>query len=251
MKKRLIAIGLALITILQVVAYSGTTVYAGTTDTWQQIRFTIGNYRAIPKVATLRDYDDYLNYVMPSESMYRLTGVRTYNGQYWISSQLAATLDAEDAYVQTWIAANIQNMVPDGSDYNTAIACIGNWIAANIKQSYAHMSDRSYFNAYRTLLDGECVPIGFACLFNSLVHALPFDASGHVNYTAGTAHLQTSLISNVNGGWSAVNVGGTWLYYDAESYALGAGPEFIQGTTDMTFGGYGIYKVASKDLLYK
>lgn len=242
MKKRLIAIGLAIVTTLQVFAYGGTTVQAGTTDSWQQVRLSkAGTCRAIPKITSLRKCDDYLGYVMPSQSKYRLTNVYTYNGQYWIPEALAKTIEAEDAYVQAWIAANIQNMVPNGSNYNTAVVCIGNWIAANIKKNYLHMSDRNYFNAYRALVDGECVPEGFACLFNSLVHALPFDANGQVNYAAGTAHLQTNTISNVNGSWSAVCVGGTWLYYDAEYYAEGGGVEYIQGSTDPSFGGYGIY----------
>lgn len=236
MKRRLAAIALAALAAVQIAGFAGTTAQAGTiADTWETFKDN-KHYRVVPVAAGLTASEDALAYMVPEVSLTRFEQTYNYDGRELVTNADAALVDAEVSFVDAWIAANIQNIVPNGSTYYAAIDAIEAWLDANVTLTMQNATDRSYYGAYHAFADGTGISTTYACAFNSLVHALPFDATGNVNYESGTTHLQTTLITNVNESWSGVNVGTSWLYYDtAWGKAHKANVVYEQGSADITF----------------
>ncbi|MCR4628457.1 MAG: hypothetical protein K5760_02510 [Clostridium sp.] len=200
-----------------------------------------GNYVQAEKV---------LNTACPAVGMTTLDKVySTDTGSILISSESAEKLDAIQNQVDSWIADNIRNIVPQGTPVADIPYVAANWVADRMSYDRAAIGDselaRSYQSALRCFTDGKGICATYSYAFNSIVSAVPA-ANGIVDYNASNpSYLVARFVYNNDHAWSAVNDNGIWRYYDVCNYDANRNVSYLNMSPDtMNAGGYGNIKVA-------
>ena len=182
-------------------------------------------------------FEEALQNLTPAVTLYHVSMYYSVEQGSVLPLSETAKIEAEDTAVKAWVVANIQNMVPDGADYNSAVRDIMVWLRKYVKYDDKNTDDIVYQGALTAFSMGKGVCTTYACAFDTLLNYLPFDASGHVNYTAGTQHIPTHLVSNGCHAWSMAYIGNKWMYYDPCWYAGSGNTIYMNGCADRTFGG--------------
>lgn len=127
---------------------------------------------------------------------------------------------------EAYVAANLPNIVPEGTPMDQVPAKAAAWEASaitydeNAAHDYAALA--SYQNAESGFLKGKGICATYATAFNTLVQSTPIDpATGLVSYAcAEPVHYKTRYIFNKVHAWSAVSSdeGKSWHFYDVTFY---------------------------------
>lgn len=136
--------------------------------------------------------------------------------------QLQILVDNQSV-VDSWLAASVPSIIPDGTSREDAIWLAYTHVVNAYAPDYAAEADTGYKRkeaqgAAYVLKNGSGICAGLTKLFRSIVEYVPFDSqTGLVNYSAASPeHLRVAVVMNegVSHEWAAIQLAGTWYYYD-------------------------------------
>ena len=125
--------------------------------------------------------------------------------------------------VDSWLAASVPSIIPDGTSREDAIWLAYTHVVNAYAPDYAAEADTGYKRkeaqgAAYVLKNGSGICAGLTKLFRSIVEYVPFDSqTGLVNYSAASPeHLRVAVVMNEAAGheWAAIQLAGIWYYYD-------------------------------------
>lgn len=193
----------------------------------------------------------YKEFIPTSFGAYEITdsfGICTFG----YSKDSVEKMQSVHAYCQSWCAANLPAIVPDGTTQSKAIRLCADWVADHMSYDHRALEDTElsgyYQNAAVGFSNGTGVCTTFTTMFNTMVSWLPFDPQTQVvSYTAAEPlHIDSVVAGNDTHAWSMLRLGTEWKQYDITFYDCDNGPRQIQyldmqdyalrdGEHDMTF----------------
>lgn len=195
-------------------AVSDTKDYSDFNSILNGFKLNRGDYVSTQTYATISDLAEAHSDLMAKYNLSEIT--------YWytkmddgyhmlLKDDLLEEYNTEYNQIQDWIENNIQNIVPNGTDRNSALMLINTWLCNHCTYELNHPTSDKIMTAFTT---GRVSCEGYTNAFNAMVKYLPLE-NGVVNYgAANPTHLDVRLISDDAHAWSAVNLDGTWYYFD-------------------------------------
>lgn len=235
--RNILAIGAAIILICSILAPAYQYGHIGAVS--NALGYTLDNYRIIRGISTTDETEEYIASISPAITCMRFDYIIQRGNNILLTNEQVETLDAENDYVQEWLSANIEDIVPAGSTIEQAARYAANYLADHVSYDLIGRNNRAYQGAYTAFTEGRGVCTTFACAFNAMIHYLPFNASGTVDYGNGTRHMDTQLVHNDAHThiWSAIVMNDDVnLYYDVTFYANTGNPIYIAGISNNDFG---------------
>ena len=158
--------------------------------------------------------------------------------RFTFSANDVATLESHKAYVDSWIAANIQGIVPAGTPRDAAIRMIFDYIVEHYTYDYACLNNQytceEAQGAYYAITNQRGICASITKLFRGMVESLPLNAAGVVDYAmdpSAASHIKVAVVGDTGlvHEWAAIqDADGTWYHYDPsttiENRAKGEAP---------------------------
>lgn len=224
-----------ILTLMQAAILAGMPVRAGAADRPLQVQNYAGDYCYVvsssadtvrgAQMAGLCEIDSVYKDV--GNLAYLNLGVGTFqNGLYGLvlPRRDYEELLAVHARCQVWLKGHMEEIVPEGTPWRTAINLCADWVADHTLYDDAALRDpekmKRYQSAESCFYAGTGICATYATAFDSMVHFLPLDpATGCVSWrTENPIHLNTRYVGNDQHLWSAVWQEGAWHFYDVTFY---------------------------------
>ena len=202
-----------------------------------------GYYRSNDKYQTLEeayiDMGNWLNNNYKYVSFYNTTCSYKSGGySFIIFIDDIERIENENEYMKYWLSVNMPNIVPAGTDGITALRLINDWIYNNI--DYEVNLPSSHF-AITGLTTRKFSCLGFSNLFGMMAEYVPFncdtglaDYSGNGNFW----HFDSKIVIGNKHAWNAININGTWYYFDTTFNESSDSPDsYFMKTTDEFYDG--------------
>lgn len=147
--------------------------------------------------------------LMSNEYKYKILSTGGY--RMYFSQEDLGKLNQQYSVIRSFLNSNMQNIVPNGTDRNTALMLINTWICNNCTYEVNQPVSSMASTAFTT---GRISCEGYSRAFNAMVEYLPFE-NGVVNYNAtNPTYLDAEMIGDNFHAWSVVVLDGTPYYFD-------------------------------------